>query len=143
MVSRAVRKAIPGGGLQPQPVIPMMQDNGTPLTPNVFKPFSVTIASLGIGPQTIWDPGATERFRAMGFYVSSDKACVVNFRDGTVASFWNTPLLAAAGVFTPPAGFGEGYLSASKNNNLQIDVSAGVPVALNGMVWGRVDTQPD
>lgn len=107
-----------------------------PATPDIFKPFSVSVVSLGIGPQTVWTPTNNRRFRIMGFSITSDKAAQVNFKDGTVASFWATPALVA----NTPFGIldlGDGYLSASANNLLRLDVSTGVPVALTGMVWGR------
>ena len=108
-----------------------------PRTPDIFKPFSVSVVSLGIGPQTVWTPTtASKRFRVMGFAVTSDKACQVNFKDGTVASFWATPALVANTPFGV-ADLGDGYLSASANNLLRLDVSASVPVVLTGMLWGR------
>ena len=103
-------------------------------TPNTFKPFSVTVASIGTG-QTVWDPAADKRFRVMGFAVTSDKAVQVNFKDGSVATIFSTPAVVAATPFGV-SGIGNGMLSASANNLLTLDVSASVPVVLTGTCWG-------
>ena len=103
-------------------------------TPNVFKPFSVTVASIGTG-QTVWTPASNKRFRLMGFAVTSDKAVQVNFKDGSVASIFATPALVAATPFGV-SNIGNGMLSASANNLLTLDVSASVPVVLTGTAWG-------
>ena len=104
-------------------------------TPNVFKPFSVTVASIGTG-QTVWAVASTnKRFRLMGFAVTSDKAVQVNFKDGSVATLFSTPAVVAATPFGV-SGIGNGMLSASANNLLALDVSASVPVVLTGTVWG-------
>ena len=103
-------------------------------TPNVFKPFSVTVASLGTG-QTVWTPASNKRFRLLGFAVTSDKAAQVNFKDGSVATIFSTPAVVAATPFGV-SGIGNGMLSASANNLLALDVSASVPVVLTGTVWG-------
>ena len=104
-------------------------------TPNIFKPFSVTVASIGTG-QTVWTVASTnKRFRVMGFAVTSDKAVQVNFKDGSVATLFATPAVVAATPFGV-SGIGNGMLSASANNLLALDVSASVPVVLTGSVWG-------
>ena len=104
-------------------------------SPNVFKPFSVTVASIGTG-QTVWTVASTnKRFRLQGFAVTSDKAVQVNFKDGSVATIFSTPAVVAATPFGV-SGIGNGMLSASANNLLTLDVSASVPVVLTGCAWG-------
>ena len=104
-------------------------------TPNVFKPFSVTVASIGTG-QTVWTVASTnKRFRVMGFAATCDKAAQVNFKDGSVATIFSTPALVANTPFGV-SGIGNGMLSASANNLLQLDVSASVPAVISGTIWG-------
>ena len=106
-----------------------------PRTPDTFKPFSVTVASIGTG-QTVWTVASTnKRFRLLGFAVTSDKAVQVNFKDGSVATIFSTPVLVAATPFGV-SGIGNGMLSASANNLLQLDVSASVPAVISGTIWG-------
>ena len=105
-------------------------------TANVFKPFSVTVASLGIAPQIIWTQASgNKKFRFMGASVTSDKAAVVNFREASVATFLNTPKLLANTPFTFPA-IGNGYLASAASNQVGIDVDSGVPVVLTGFAFG-------
>lgn len=105
-------------------------------TPNVFKPFSVTVASLGVAPQTVWTPTCGKAFRMMGYTLTSSKAASVQFRDGSVATFFASGALVANTPAASPAGLGNGYLSASVNNVLQLDVDTAVPVVISGTVWG-------
>lgn len=136
MGTAGVRRALAGGGSNPQPVTEVGLD-GTPIRrANVFKPFSVTVASLGIAPQTVWTPATGLRFRLLGYTLTSNKAASVQFRDGSVATFLATGALVAATPAPQPVGFGDGYKSASANNLLQLDVDTAVPAVLSGTVWG-------
>lgn len=108
---------------------------GRPIIPNVFKPFSATVASLGT-QQIIWTQASgTTKFRVMGLSVTSDKATVVNLREASVATFFSTPQLVANTPFSFPA-LGNGYIASTASNNVGIDVGGSVPVALTGMIWG-------
>lgn len=104
-------------------------------TAATFKPFSVTVASLGIAPQAAWTPTSGKRFRMMGYNLTSSKAASVQFRDGSVATFAASGALVA-NTPGPAVSIGNGYLSASVNNVLNLDVDTAVPVVISGMIWG-------
>ena len=136
MGTAAARNALSGSGANPRPVIEVGQD-GTPVRrANTFKPFSVTVASLGIAPQTVWTPATGRRFRLLGYTLTSNKAASVQFRDGSVATILATGALVANTPAPQPVAFGDGYRSASANNLLQLDVDTAVPVIISGTVWG-------
>lgn len=100
--------------------------------PNVFKTIAAVAVTQGT-PVAVWTPAGGKKFRVMGFMLSSSVAGSVILKDGAATEIIRTPLMGAAvGLASPPMG--NGYLSTTANNTLQVDVTATGTVS--GFVYG-------
>lgn len=114
-----------------------MEQSGTGVAspvrvPNVFKTFAAQAITAGT-PLVVWTPATGKKFRLQGFSLSVSAACYPIIKDGGTTAVLNGPLLAIAGVYTTP-GMGNGILSTTANNALNLDVSANATVT--GFVFG-------
>jgi hypothetical protein len=139
MGTLAVRRRLTREGSQPVHKVDPLIDYIEPAfrTPDTFKPFSVTVASVGT-PQTIWTPTSGLRWRAMGYTMSASAAGAAVFKEASVAASVGTRFVtakfAANGTqISPPLA--NGFFAASRNNQLVLDSdTAGVTYA--GTVFG-------
>lgn len=100
-------------------------------TSNVFKTLAAVAVTAGT-PIAAWTPIAGKKFRLMGWCLSLSVAGSVIMKDATTELI-RTPLMAAGiGISSP--GMGNGILSATVNNVLNIDVTASGSVS--GYVFG-------
>lgn len=106
-------------------------------TPNVFKPFSAAVASVGT-PVTVWTPATGQRFRLMGWSFTSGGTGAAVFKEASVAvsigSLFTAPAGAANVVVNSPP-LGNGIFAASRNNQLVLD-STVAGITYSGTVFG-------
>jgi len=103
-------------------------------TPTTFKMIDAVSVTAGSGA-TVWTPASGKKFRLMGWSLSVASAAAIEFHDHTVGTIvLQTPLLAAGGIHNSRGELGNGFISASANNVLKLDVTANA--AVSGMVWG-------
>lgn len=105
-----------------------------------FKPFNgqALTATSGNTPTSIWTPASGKKFRLMGYWFSLSAAAGLVFHDLATVGGGGvipipSPLAAAAGIVQSPP-IGNGFLSATANNQLWIDATAAATVT--GFVWG-------
>lgn len=106
----------------------------------IYKAFNAQAltAIAGNTPVSIWTPAAGRKFRLMGYWFSTSAAAGLVFHDlasvggGGLIPF-PSPVAAAAGILQSPP-IGNGFLSATINNQLWIDATAATTVT--GFVWG-------
>jgi hypothetical protein len=104
---------------------------GVPSCTNVFKPFTI---SASAAETTVWTPKTGKRFRLVGYWLYSDTACSLIFRDNTAGTIILRDGVAAANrSFTGPTG--KGILSATAGNLLTLQAS--VAATINGTVFGK------
>jgi hypothetical protein len=102
-------------------------------TPAVFKHFASTAITAGAG-MTVWTPASGKKFRLMGYCISSSVAGQLIFGDNAVGTvIARSPAVAAAGIAQDGGSWGNGILSAAKDNVLKLDGPTG---NVAGMVWG-------
>ena len=100
-------------------------------TPSTFKTLAA-VAVTAASPVAGWTPAAGKKFRLMGFALSLSVAGAVILKD-SATELIRTPLMAAGvGLVAPPMG--NGMLSATANNVLNIDVTATGTVS--GFLYG-------
>lgn len=99
---------------------------------NIFKTVQNVAITPGT-PVTVWTPAAGKKFRLLGFDLNYTTATsAILFKDS------GTEIARTGGGgpnhATTPPGWGNGILSASANNPLQLDVLTGTTI--NGTVFG-------
>lgn len=103
---------------------------------NVFK-FVHAQAVVALTGITGWTPAAGKKFRLMGGALSVSAAAGFLLYDGAAGALttkiFESPLLAAAGVFTLPP-INNGPISAAANNTLAIDVTGNATIS--GLLFG-------
>jgi hypothetical protein len=89
--------------------------HGSPVV-NVFK----SVNALAITSEaTVWTPASGKKFRLMGFVLTQGVLTgAVTLRDNTAGATILVIPPQTAGVSSPPANLGNGYLSAAANNVL-------------------------
>lgn len=139
MGTLAQRRAIPDRN--PQPVVQVDskgKEQLTQLQPTTFKPFSVTVASVGT-PQTLWTPATGLRWRVMGWEISTPSASKAVFKEASVAAAVGTRYVTAtlpnAGTPLTSPYLYNGFTAASRNNQLVLD-SDTAGVSYSGTVFG-------
>lgn len=117
-----------------QPVRIVDRDHNEVRIPSTFKKLD-NVAVTALTGVTAWTPASGKKFRLMGWNLSTSVAAAIEFHDNTVGAtpILQTPLLAAAGYHNS-VNMGNGFLSATADNVLILDVTASGNVS--GMVWG-------
>lgn len=98
--------------------------------PVTFKTFNIAASSA---ETTIWTPAAGKKFRVQGFFLFSNTATVLTFKDGTGGT---TIMLGGVAVNSQfqSSPMGNGILSAAANNLLTLTCASASTV--NGTVYG-------
>ena len=131
---RRSQSSLTGAGTKQ--VRPVYQDGVPQSTPLIFKPFRVTVASIGT-PATIWNPPTGSRFRVLGYTISGTAADYAIFRESGVASGgfqFNTAQGAINAVQNSPELW-NGLLGASLNTALVLDTGV-AGTTWTGTVFG-------
>lgn len=91
-------------------------------TPNVFKTVAAQAITAGT-PFALWTPATGKKFRLMNYSLSLSVAGYLIFKDGSSVVL-NSANQATAGAPNNSAPMGNGILSTTANNILNLDVSA-------------------
>jgi hypothetical protein len=83
---------------------------------------------------TVWTPAAGRKFRLMGLQISTSAAATVHLRDGAGGTRFHSQ--RTGGADTKDFNFGNGYLSATANNVLEILNSSGSTINVWVTAWG-------
>jgi hypothetical protein len=84
---------------------------------------------------TVWTPASGKKFRLMGVSISvSGTNAAVHLRDGAGGTVFHTA--RAAGTDTKDFSFGNGYLSTTANNVLEIYNLTGGTINVHVTAWG-------
>ena len=100
-------------------------------TPGTFKSIASTSVTAG-SPVAGWTPASGKKFRLMGYALSLSVAGSVVLQDATTEKI-RTPLMPA-GIGQPSPAMGNGILSATAGNSLNLDVTATGTVS--GFIYG-------
>lgn len=83
---------------------------------------------------TVWTPASGRKFRLMGIQISTSAAATVHLRDGAGGTRFYSQ--RTGGADTKDFSFGNGYLSATANNVLEILNSSGATINVWVNAWG-------
>jgi len=102
------------------------------LTPSKFVVATNLQESI---PVAVWTPALGNKFRLMGFSITSSLAGQFNLRDGFGGSILIS-LILQAGIPYPVIQLGNGILSSTTDNPLVLE-GPGPVAAISGLFWGQ------
>ena len=134
---RAASQVIDGSNGAPLPTTALMGYNGTTWdrvrVGKVYK-YIEFLNLANATATTVWTPSAGKKFRLMGVQVAVSAAANVGLRDGSAGSPFIT--FRTSGIDTKTFDLGNGYLSSTVINPLEIYNASGATINVWVTAWG-------
>lgn len=83
---------------------------------------------------TVWTPAAGRKFRLMAVQISASAASILHLRDGAGGTIFHTQ--RTAGIDSKAFDFGNGYISSTANNVLEILNKSAATINVWVTAWG-------